>query len=1253
MNAKLRISRSAAALLLLGLLQTATASAKISVTQLRTERLVNPMSLNTATPRFGWQITSDRRDVLQTAYHIIVASTPEKAAQREGDLWDARVETDSSQWITYAGRALRPDTRAYWCVAVETNKGKSDWSDVALFNVGLLSEGDWAGRWIGMEHANAWDREDEHSRLSARYLRTEFAPGNKAIRRATLYVSGLGMYEAYIEGRRVGTDVLAPAPTDYRRTVLYNAYDVTSMLPSMPAKHDTMAIAVVIGNGRYYTMQQHKKPYKITNFGYPKLRLNLIIEYTDGTRRVVATNEKWRINADGPIRSNNEYDGETYDARRVLRGWTCAGYDDSAWPEAERTAIPDGTLRGAMSPNMAVVDSFAARAVSYRGDTAIVDFGQNIAGWLSLRLGATRAGDTITICYAERLDSAGHLWRDNFRHAESTDRYIADGQEQGRWWHPTFVYHGGRYAAIVGMRRPIAPSDCMVQVVSDALDESGRLETTDSILQKVYHNARWGVLTNYKGMPVDCPQRDERQPWLGDRTRGCYGEAYLFDVNTLYSKWTRDIAEAQREDGCIPDVAPAFWNYYSDNVTWPAALVTSIDMMLRQYGDDAPLRRHYPNAKRWMEHLKSRYDRNGLLQRDKYGDWCVPPERQDLIHSEDPARKTDGTLIATAYYYKMCRMLQAFAERLGLADDAAAYDEEARRTQKAFNARFLTMKRATSTVPGHILYPDSTYYGNNTATANLLPLAFGMIDDDYVKGEVSKQIVRNIITDNKGFISTGVIGTGWLMHTLTDMGRSDVAWLLATNKKYPSWGYMAEQGATTTWELWNGDTANPRMNSGNHVMLLGDLVSWLYEDVAGIRSDDGYRHITLAPDFSVPEMDNIGATYHSIRGTIVSRWTKQDGRLHWHIELPANTEATLHLPDGTERRIGSGQYDLDEPLPGRLETLNRGALDASLPKPTVVADEWLYKQTSFPECHSASIAETEKGDLVCTYFGGTKERNPDVCIWVSRKPRGTSNWTAPQMVADGVFDANHREACWNPVLFTMPDGTLDLYFKIGPNVAGWKGWKCSSRDGGKTWTQRTQLPDSIYGPIKNKPVMSRGRLISPTSDERHGWKVYFEYSDDQGRTWRRSPFVEADSGVLAIQPSIITLPDGTLLALCRTRSRYIGATRSRDNGATWSPLEFLSTPNNNSGLDAVTLSDGSYALVCNQWPIEPNKTKGARTPLALMHSTDGTHWAQWLTLEDSPISQYSYPSIIQTRDGHLHIVYTWRRQRIRHIEIKF
>lgn len=1210
-----------------------SAAPVVQVAEVSTERLLNPLSLDVLKPRFSWQIISKESAVVQTAYHVLVSSTEENADNLVGDLWDERRETPASQWITYAGKPLKSRQRCFVRVQVETTKGTSPWSETQIFGIGLRNEADWQGQWIGLTKAMPDEVEDVHSQLASRYLRHEFTL-DKPLKCATLYISGLGMYEAFINGQKVSADVLSPQPTDYRRTVIYNAYDVTGLL----AKEN--AIGVVLGNGRYYTMQQGKKPYKILSFGYPTLRANLFVEFQDGTSRTIATNEKWKVTASGAIRSNNEYDGEIYDARQELRGFSLAQYNDNAWMKAVRTAVPMGTLRGAISPNMSVLKRISpVSLITQKTQKTVVDLGQNIAGWLKVRLSNLKRGDTVRIVFAEKLNKDGSLYRDNLRNALSRDIYIASGEENNTWWHPTFVYHGFRYALVEGVS--LGKDDVLGEVVSDNLRQTGEFSSGDSILNKVYHNAFWGVLDNYKGLPVDCPQRDERQPWLGDRTKGCFGEAFMLQNGTLYAKWIRDIAEAQREDGVIPDVAPAYWNYYSDNVTWPAALPFAMEMLYKMYGDEAIVRQYYPNVRRWLSHIREYYGKDGLIEKDKYGDWCVPPEDLKQIHSKDPKRQTSGTLISTAYFYRISRLMERFAKLQGKTEDAQMFSSWASQTKEAFNNEFLTKKPNTAKVKGHILYPDSTFYGNNTATANILPLAFGMIDDDYVREEVKKNIIENIITQNKGHISTGVIGTGWLMQTLNnEMQRGDIAWLLATNKTYPSWGYMAQNGATTTWELWNGDTANPAMNSANHVMLLGDLVTWLYEDIAGIRADEedpAFHHIILRPNFAFDEINHINASFLSLYGKIVSRWEKLGGKLFWHVEIPCNTAATLYFPNGETKKLLSGVYDLEEALPQRDKR--------------ILKDEFLYETTSFPECHSATMAEAANGDLVATYFGGTKERNPDVCIWVSRLEKGKQEWTKPQLVADGVLSDTLRKACWNPVVYQMPDKTLRIFFKIGSSVSDWSGWQCSSKDNGKTWSRRMPLEEGFLGPVKNKPVLSKGRIICPTSVEKGGWRLYFELSDDNGKTYWKTDFVPADSGMFAIQPAVVFLPDGRLAALARTRNRHVAVTYSSDNGSTWSKLELLPLFNNNSGLDAVTLSSGSHLLICNDWEIEKDKQKGARTPLTLMISQDGIHYEKLMTIEDSPVSQYSYPSIIETKDHHVHLIYTWRRQRIKHVEI--
>lgn len=1270
------------------LLFAGSVHAAIGITDLRTEQLENPIGIDVRQPRLGWRIESEERNVMQTAYHILVASSPELLAQGKGDCWDSgKVESDASQWIGYQGKSLKGNAPYYWKVKVYTNQGEAPWTTPATWTTGLFNEADWQGQWIGLDRAAPGDSETQWSRLAARYLRKEFAL-KKEVKRATVHIAGMGLYELFVNGQRIGEQVLAPAPTDYRKTILYNTHDVTRQLQK------ENAIGVTLGNGRFYTMRQNYKPYKIPTFGYPKLRLNLIVEYVDGSKETIASDISWKLTTEGPVRSNNEYDGEEYDARKELGNWAQAGYNDQNWLPAQRVSIPSGTLRAQMMPGMKVTETIRPLSIKKLGDRYILDIGQNMAGWVRFRIKG-QTGDSIRLRFAETLQADGELFTRNLRDARSSDVYIVSGREaKEATWVPRFIYHGFRYVEVSGYPDARA-EDFVAEVVEDEMEHTGSFSSSSETLNQVVRNAFWGIRSNYKGMPVDCPQRNERQPWLGDRTMGCWGESMLFNNQALYAKWARDIREAQREDGCIPDVAPAYWNYYSDNVTWPAALPMTCDMLFTNFGDKRPMEESYPAIKKWLWHIREYYmTEDYIITKDKYGDWCVPPESLELIHSKDPARKTDGALIATAYYLKVLQLMHRFATLQGLTAEAEEWGDLEHKMKDAFNARFLHVKQGTSLVPGHTLYPDSVFYGNNTVTANILPLAFGLVPRPLIE-EVTKNAVTAIINTNKGHISTGVIGVQWLLRELSRRGHADVAYLLATNKTYPSWGYMAAQGATTIWELWNGDKANPEMNSGNHVMLLGDLLPWCFNNLAGIRADrwkPGYKHIVFQPSFDIQELSKIDASYRSIYGEIGSRWTKTPTHLEWDIELPANTTGEVHLPDGRKEQIGSGKHHFSVDIPTK--------------NAAILSDEFLYEKASFPECHGATIVETRNGDLVASFFGGTKERNPDCCIWVCRKPKGAKEWTAPQLAADGIFslkdpeaalagvdstctpvmDAKgkliaRRKACWNPVLFQVPGGDLILFYKIGLKVADWTGWLVRSRNGGKTWSKREPLPKGFLGPIKNKPEYVDGRIICPSSTEGdQGWRVHFEISDDKGKTWKMVGPLDAElsvptqnrqqGGVLAddqeggeaikgegakpiyaIQPSILIHKDGRLQVLCRTRNAQIATAWSSDNGNTWGKVTLLDVPNNNSGTDAVTLQDGRHALIYNNFATLPGTPKGPRTPLCVAVSEDGISWEPVLTLEDSPISQYSYPSIIQGKDGRLHAVYTWRRQRVKYAEI--
>jgi alpha-L-rhamnosidase len=431
----------------------------------------------------------------------------------------------------------------------------------------------------------------------------------------------------------------------------------------------------------------------------------------------------------------------------------------------------------------------------------------------------------------------------------------------------------------------------------------------------LFRNAWWGINANYKGMPVDCPQRNERMPWLGDRATGSLGESYLFNNGTLYAKWLEDIEESQKADGQLPDVAPAYWNYYSDNMTWPGVYILIADMLYNQYGDVNPIRQHYASMKKWLHYMSSKYEKDGIITKDKYGDWCVPPESPELIHSKDSTRNTDGQLIATAYYYHLLSLMRHFAELLQVPADAALFAAEEQKVRGAFNAKFFRKGGegnlggggfATRVVAGG-------YYSNNTVTANLLPLYFGMVPASE-RDMVFKHIVDKIEKENNGHISTGVIGTQWLMRGLTMYGRADLAYRIAGNRDYPSWGYMVEHGATTIWELWNGDSADPAMNSQNHIMLLGDLLTWMFQDLAGIApAAPGFKKIRMKPVF--PDgLDFAEASYLTPYGRVSSSWRKKDGGIIWDVVVPPNVRAEVDLPDGKMKEIGSGAYHFEAKL---------------------------------------------------------------------------------------------------------------------------------------------------------------------------------------------------------------------------------------------------------------------------------------------------------------------------------------------------
>ncbi len=847
---------------------------EVRIKTLRCESLVNPRGIDEREPRLSWILESAQRGQRQTASQILMASSRERLQRNEGDLWDSgRRDSSASIQVSYAGKPLTSRQQCFWKVRVWDKDGKaSAWSEPANFSVGLLARSDWQAHWIG--HDETSTNTNESRRLPARMLRKEFA-ATKPVARATIYFSGLGLSELFINGDKIGDQVLSPGLTEYSNRVHYLTFDVTAQI-----RRGQNAIGAWLGNGRYYAPRANS-PAPTLNYGFPKLLAQLEINYTDGSRDVIVSDESWKLTTDGPITANNEYDGEEYDARREMPGWNRIGFKDGDWQSAKTVSAPVGALRAEMIEPIRVTETLKPVKLTEPSPGVFVyDFGQNFVGWCRLAVRGP-VGTTVKLRFAETLNTNGTLYTANLRDAKVTDLYTLSGTGE-EIYEPRFTYHGFRYAEITGFPGRPTKDSLIGKVVHDDVASAGSFECSNPLINRIHENVRWGTRGNYRSLSTDCPQRDERQGWLGDRSAFARGETYQFDIAALYSKWVQDFEDSQKPSGSMSDVCPPYWPIYSDNVTWPASTIIIPGALLDQYSDTRLIARHYPSMVKWIEYMGG-FITNGIIEKDSYGDWCVPPESPELIHSKDSARKTNPAILATSYFTHCLNLLSRYATLLEKPDDAKRFTTWATQMKTALNEKYYNREKG--------------YYDNGTQTACVLPLAFDLVPDGE-RPRVFKQLVHKIEGESRGHVGTGLIGGQWLNRVLTAGGRPDLVYRFATNTAYPSWGYMVENGATTVWELWNGNTADPAMNSGNHVMLVGDLSLWLYEDLAGIKADPtqpGLKHILMKPNL-VGDLKWAKATHESPYGRIASHWQRAGDTLDWRIIVPPNSTATVWVP---------------------------------------------------------------------------------------------------------------------------------------------------------------------------------------------------------------------------------------------------------------------------------------------------------------------------------------------------------------------
>ncbi len=848
----------------------------LRVTALRTEFKQNPIGLDARKPRLSWQLQSSERGVMQSAYQI-------RAARNEGDLragtnlvWDSgKVNSDESIHRVYEGSPVQAGQRYHWQVKVWDAKGKaSDWSEAAYFEMGLLAAADWKGSWIEPDLA-----EDPKISNPAPMLRREFKV-NGAIEKARLYVTSHGLYEMYLNGQRVGDQVFTPGWTSYSKRLQYQTYDVTNLLRS-----GDNALGAIVGDGWYrgFLAWGGTRNHYGEKLG---LLLQLKVAYKDGREEIIATDQNWKA-ARGPILMSEIYHGETYDARLEKSGWASPGFDDRQWAGVKIGSHPKEILIAPAGPPVRKIQELKPIKIfkTPAGDN-VIDFGQNLVGWVRLRLQGP-AGTTVTVRHAEVLDHDGNFYTENLRIAKATLTYTLRGGGE-ETYEPHFTFMGFRYVAVSGYPGDLTTDGITAIVIHSDMAATAEFETSSPLLNQLQRNIRWGQKGNFLDVPTDCPQRDERLGWTGDAQVFSRTAAFNMDVAGFFTKWLKDIAADQKEDGSVPWVVPDVLStkerVSGGSAAWADAAVIIPWNMYLVYGDKRLLEEQYASMAKWIEYMRNRAGEDYIWDGDfHFGDWLAYAAPSSEARSY-PGATTDKDLIATAFFAFSTDLLQRTAQVLGKQGDAAKYGELLGKIKRAFRKEFVT---------------ETGRVGENTQTAYAVALQFDLLPDE-VRALAAKRLAAEVRT--RKHLTTGFVGTPYLCHVLSRFGYLDEAYMLLNREEYPSWLYPVKQGATTIWERWDGQKPDgtfqdKAMNSFNHYAY-GAIGEWMYRVMAGIEIDPaapGYKHILIQPQPG-GGFTYVKANHQTMYGRVSSAWTLKDRQFELAVEVPANTKATVRLP---------------------------------------------------------------------------------------------------------------------------------------------------------------------------------------------------------------------------------------------------------------------------------------------------------------------------------------------------------------------
>lgn len=898
----------------------ASAQSDLVPQYLRTEYKVNPF-IDTDKPRLSWELHSKVYNQVQTAWQIIVASAPELLTEAKADIWNSKkISSNATSQIVYAGKPLRAGKKYYWKVRSWDKNGVAGvWSETAAWNMGLLAPGDWKAGWIGYD-VNALSTDKKYHLPPAPYFRKESVV-NGVVKRATLYVSALGLYEFYINGKRIGDDYFAPGWTDYTQRVYYNGYDVTRAI-----KAGKNAFGAIVANGWYagylgYALLVGSKTTHAFYGDVPLLKAQVEIEYTNGKKEIVATDASWRA-TDGGIREADILNGETFNANLEPEGWKIAGFNASSWQPVQVHA-EKATLLTQIYPAdpVRIWGEIKPVSITEAGPGKyIIDMGQNFSGVVRVTAKAGK-GDRIVIKYGEKLFPDGRLMTENLRRARATDTYISKGSAQPETWMPRFTYHGFQYVEISGLSSKPAPNDIRGIVMTSLTPASGNFETDNAMLNQLYKNIVWTQRSNYFDIPTDCPQRDERLGWTGDAQVYMRSAAYNNDIAAFHTKWITDLNDAQWANGTYPVYTPIpseqgvatirSSDTYSPG--WAEAGIVCPYNIYKMYGDTRVIEASWPYMVKYMKFLEERSKGKYVFTEASFEDISPKGGFGDWL---SVGKKTPPDMLATMYYNYCALLMAEMAKAIDHTVDADYYTGISEKIKKGFAGHYIDADGKLTT--NAVAYGDGKGYVDGslgfaghtqTAYANAIYTEILSPENLVKAGKYLEQLVQA----NNNQLATGFLGFKPLLPALSATGNSKLAYTLAKDTAFPSLGFEVVNGSTTIWERWDsyikgeGFRHNASMNSFNHYAF-GAICEWMFQNMAGIQPvDAGFKTFIIKPEIDPSGIGSVTAEYKSVNGLIQSSWKKSGDQIKQEVTIPVNTRATVFIKGNPEHISVSGK----------------------------------------------------------------------------------------------------------------------------------------------------------------------------------------------------------------------------------------------------------------------------------------------------------------------------------------------------------